>query len=156
MQMKGHIMLQRKRSKLTLLVLCVAALFLLTIVNAQDPQSTPTPKSDRDKCLTDKDHDACKKYYRSACLNKDAEACKSYAKELIVDCGSQPDANTPPEKNHEYLVCARKAQCWADRSISIMQWNETCKSNPDSQQCKEFADRFITAKACDNPPSTIF
>ena len=139
-----------------LFALLLAGLFCLTIAYAQDPQPTPTPKSDRDKCQTDKDHEACKKYYRSSCLAKNAEACKSYAKELKIDCGPEPDANTPPEKNHEYLQCARKAQCWGDRSISIMQWNEMCKSNPESPDCKAFVDRFITAKTCDNPQSNIF
>lgn len=143
-----------KVSNVLLPAILLAGLVFLTIAYAQDPQSTP--KSDRDKCVTDKDHDACKKYYRAGCISKDVEACKGYSKELMTDCGPQPDANTPPAKNHQYLECARKAQCWDNRAASIMQWNEVCKPNPDSPQCKESADRLITPKDCDNFPSSIF
>ena len=128
----------------------------MTVICAQDPEPTPKPKSDRDKCETDKDHTACKKYYRANCLAKDPEACKSYAKELMIDCGEQPKPDASGETVHQYLQCARKSQCWHDRSYSIMQLNEVCKADPEGVTCKEVKDRFITAKSCDEPQVNVF
>jgi hypothetical protein len=140
------------------------ALLGFSATRAQDPQCTttptptPTPKSDRDKCQTDKDHDACKKYYRAGCLNKDASACENYAKELKIDCGPEPGRDTPPPQISAYLACARKAQCWQDRVIGIMQINDVCKADPEAAQCKEAKERFasVSVKACDNPQPNVF
>jgi hypothetical protein len=118
----------------------------------------PQPKSDKDKCLTDKDHDACRRYYRGACIAKDGEACKSYAKELKASCGPEPGPQTPPAKLSEYLGCARKAQCWENRSIGLLQMNEVCKADANSAACTEMKNRFaqFTPQACDQIGGGVF
>jgi hypothetical protein len=135
------------------LALAVSGLWMFLLA-----QPTPQPKSDQDKCLTDKDHDACKKYYRLQCINKNADACTSYGKELTKDCGATPGPQTPPPQVSAYLACARIAQCWQNRSIGITVMNQACNADPNSPQCKASRDAFanLTPQACDNPKPPVF
>jgi len=139
----------------TLIAVALTALTGISSAQSQSPQTSTTtaPKTDKEKCLDDKDHMVCKKYYRAGCIGKDSDACDSYAKELILDC-PKPDGETDPvkfaQKNGAILACLRKVQCWSDRAVALKQIGEACK-DPNGPQCAEAKAQFgfVTARQCD-------
>ncbi len=141
--------------------LAVSSLFVLLVaaalpVNGQPSshpesphQSTVTtrPRSDRDACLVNKDHDSCQRYYRSLCLNQDASGCRDYANELSKDCPK------PDDKTVEDAVakrCALKIQCWQDRALSLTLMSRACAEDPHSASCADAKRDVQTAVSCDS------
>jgi hypothetical protein len=126
-----------------------------TGASIQDPGQAKPVKPDRDSCLTDKDHTACKRFYRAGCLNKDPDACNSYAKELAADCGAPPGPGAKLEQFQNFLACGRKTQCWQDRSIALAQMKDVCSADPNSSACKVTKDRVasVSVRVCDGTAS---
>ena len=102
----------------------------------------------RRRCLANRDHIACKEYYKKGCIDADGPACQEYSGELKADCGSVPSSGASGQQIATYLSCMRSVQCWQDRSIAIQASEKDCKDNLKSEQCilsKARLARFVEA-----------
>ena len=114
----------------------------------KSPAST-SPQSDRDACTIGKDHESCKRYYRSLCLDGDASGCAVYASELSKDCPKQANAKSP-EDNAVAKRCSQKIQCWQDRALSLTMTRGTCAADPASPNCEAARSQVTTGASCDS------
>jgi len=119
------------------------------VPNARQSAASASLKSDRDACTVDKDHESCKRYYRSLCLDSDQSGCESYATELSKDCPTPADPKLPAD-NPAAAQCAAKVKCWQDRALSLALMNGACSADARSPNCEDARRQVTTGAACDS------
>lgn len=117
--------------------------------NPRQSQASTPPRSDRDACTVDKDHESCKRYYRSLCVDNDPSGCESYANELSKDCPKPADSKVLSD-NPEAAKCAAQVKCWQDRALSVALRTGACSADPRSPNCEDARSQLTTAASCDS------
>lgn len=117
--------------------------------NPRQSQVSTAPRSDRDACTVDKDHESCKRYYRSLCVDNDQFGCESYASELAKDCPKTTNPELPAD-NPAAAQCAARVKCWQDRALSLALMSGTCSADARSPNCEDARSQVTTAASCDS------
>jgi len=117
--------------------------------NPRQSETGTLSQSDRDACSINKDHESCKRYYRSLCLGGDAFSCRAYASELSKDC-PKPTDTASPEDTSAATRCAAKIKCWQDRALSLAMLNGACAEDRESPNCVAARSPVTTPASCDS------